>query len=677
MGAGVRARHNARMWRSRATMGFLLVILGGGARLALGGAGAGTSGPVLFAEGRLGEAIAVLERRVAAVDDAHARLELAAAYQRYGAGTLAMAQIDRARRDLPGEAGLAAAILHQGMFRSVEARLESAAVLAIALRSGDRRLARRARELLAQLDRKSRPHAALGAILPVVAEDAVARDAAGLRSALVALGEILLGNRHIEAAERAFVRATVLAEAGGSALERERAWYGLARSRARAGRWSEVEEPARRFLASAQLIESQAPDETMATYAGAAVRHGQELLVSALAEQGRWPEAFLLSDAMRARRIGRSLGPGPAPFGLAELQALLDDDTVLVELAHVGERAYAFVVTRRELRGVVFPDGRRLRELALRTPELSANPATPDGVIRRHLDELATALLVPLAPHLGGRRLALVPDWSYRFVPFAALPLGGAPLIERFELVVLPSASVLAAQRAAPRRAPRRELAIIADPVFDRDDARVEGAIATRAGAGELVRLPFSRVEALNILEVVKPSSPFVALGFDATRDALLGPEVQDADVVHLATHALSDESRLDGSELVVSRVDRRGAAVAGVVSSMEIAGHPLAARLVVLSACRTALGKVVIGDGPLSLAEAFMRAGAPRVIASLWVIEDAATAQLMRRLYSAMYVDQLSPAAALRQAQLGLQGDPHFRDIRNWAAFLHYGDWR
>jgi CHAT domain-containing protein len=97
-----------------------------------------------------------------------------------------------------------------------------------------------------------------------------------------------------------------------------------------------------------------------------------------------------------------------------------------------------------------------------------------------------------------------------------------------------------------------------------------------------------------------------------------------------------------------------------------------------VLSGCRTGLGKVVAGEGILGLPRAFLHAGAERVVASLWPVDDAATAELMRRFYEGMLGNRrLSPAAALREAQVAIQGQPRWRSPFYWAGFQVQGEWR
>jgi CHAT domain-containing protein len=97
----------------------------------------------------------------------------------------------------------------------------------------------------------------------------------------------------------------------------------------------------------------------------------------------------------------------------------------------------------------------------------------------------------------------------------------------------------------------------------------------------------------------------------------------------------------------------------------------------VVLSACQTALGKDVRGEGLVGLTRAFLYAGSPAVVASLWTVPDRSTAELMRQFYHGMLKENLRPAAALRQAQIALWKDSRWARPYYWAAFTLQGEWK
>ena len=157
----------------------------------------------------------------------------------------------------------------------------------------------------------------------------------------------------------------------------------------------------------------------------------------------------------------------------------------------------------------------------------------------------------------------------------------------------------------------------------------------------------------------------------------MLSPELHAYRVVHFATHAVADARNPELSGLVLSLVDAAGRPREGFFGLSDIYELDLGADLVVLSGCRTALGKEVRGEGVMGLTRGFLYAGVPRVVASLWRVQDRATAELMSRFYRALWQEGHSPAAALREAQRSLRREPRYRDPYSWAGFVLQGDWR
>jgi CHAT domain-containing protein len=317
-----------------------------------------------------------------------------------------------------------------------------------------------------------------------------------------------------------------------------------------------------------------------------------------------------------------------------------------------------------------------------------------------------------------GNRLAIVADGALEYLPFAALPLpdlrpastrgpavsarqrpSSIPLAARHEIVRIPSASVLAVLRreTAGRQPAPRTVAILADPVFEAGDPRVtsfvrrpatspiKGEAASRAddltdslNAREgLSRLPFSREEANAIAALAPASEVFRVTDFQASRATALGGGLSGHRIVHFATHGVLDSERPALSGLILSLVDQRGKPQDGYLRQHDIYNLRLDADLVVLSACQTALGKEIKGEGLIGLTRAFMYAGAPRVVASLWQVSDLATSELMQTFYRGMLKQHLSPAAALRAAQLQMSQDPRWASPYFWAGFVMQGDWK
>jgi CHAT domain-containing protein len=329
-------------------------------------------------------------------------------------------------------------------------------------------------------------------------------------------------------------------------------------------------------------------------------------------------------------------------------------------------------------------------------------------------------VLGPVADKLGDKRLLVVGDGVLQYIPFGALPAPasatparpgaagqtgrrkGVPyLIEEHEIVSLPSMSTLAVLRSemAGRKAAPLSVAVLADPVFDAGDPRLKmkgdgsppsgkdpaaggalpggtGDVLLRSGL-KLIPLPATEKEAQAIRSAVAPNPVKVSLGLEASRDTVTNLQEGKYRVIHFATHGVFNAEHPELSGLVLSMVDAEGRARDGVLRLHDIYNLRLPADLVVLSACSTGLGSIVKGEGLIGLTRGFMYAGSPRVVASLWRVEDLGTSVLMKRFYYQMAKQGHAPAAALRQAQIEMLKGRRWRSPYYWAGFALQGEWR
>ena len=164
---------------------------------------------------------------------------------------------------------------------------------------------------------------------------------------------------------------------------------------------------------------------------------------------------------------------------------------------------------------------------------------------------------------------------------------------------------------------------------------------------------------------------------FAATREWATSPVLANYRIVHFATHGIIDTEHPALTSLVLSSVDAQGIARDGLLRMHELYDVRLPAELVVLSACQTALGREMAGEGLVGLTRGFMYAGAQRVVATLWQVDDAATAAFMTRFYRHMLQGRQSPSAALRAAQQEMAAQPRFASPYYWAGFVLHGEWR
>jgi CHAT domain-containing protein len=380
-----------------------------------------------------------------------------------------------------------------------------------------------------------------------------------------------------------------------------------------------------------------------------------------------------------------------APLSIAEIrERLLDDSTALVEYLLGEQQSFVWVVSRTEVRSAVLP-GRRAVERAVKAlyRRWSDPAALDDAPIEARA--LSRMVLGPIAGALGPHRLVVVADGALQQIPFAALPLPGTgrALLESHAVVGSPSASVLAVLRARPPASgPGAALALLADPVLAGTGRQARpDLVASRspllvrsmedAGLKGLEPLPGSRQEALAIAALLPGDRVLAAFGAEASRATAMGADVARARIVHFATHALLDVRRPELSGIVLSERDPEGRPQNGFLSLADISSLRLSADLVVLSACRTGLGKEVRGEGLVGLTRGFMDAGASRVVASLWKVSDTATAALMARFYRKLLEEHLSPADALREAQRALRKERRTSAPHAWAGFVLEGDWR
>ena len=420
----------------------------------------------------------------------------------------------------------------------------------------------------------------------------------------------------------------------------------------------------------------------------------------------------------------------PKTLSLKEIQQSLDNETVLLEFRLGENRSFLWAVTPASIDLYELPSRAAVERVARSVTEsVNARNQRPHGEsleqrrdrlehaekeFLKSTTELSRMLFGQVATRFQSKRLLIVSDGALQYVPFAALPAPRTvlveakpleaegiqvsqaspvdsssqtsqflPLVADHEIISLPSASVISVLRkertAGPT--PRKAIAVLADPVFDLDDIRVNQRVgkpvAAKTAETNLPRLPFSRREAESILAVAPPGEGMAALNFRASLATVKSPELAEYRILHFATHGLLDTERPELSAIVLSLVDEQGRPQDGFMRLREIYNLNLPAELVMLSACQTGLGKEIRGEGLVGLTRGFMYAGAERVGTSLWKVDDAATAELMSHFYQAVLKDGKPPAAALRSAQLKMFQQRRWQSPYYWAAFVLHGDWK
>lgn len=401
----------------------------------------------------------------------------------------------------------------------------------------------------------------------------------------------------------------------------------------------------------------------------------------------------------------------PQSLNLRQIQeqVIADDNTLMLEFSLGENESYVWAVTRNNLASYTLPSEARIAEQADRLYKLlKTQPGSNQTVeiVNAAVRELAQTILAPVASELNKQqRLIVVAHRALNFIPFQVLsnPKNNEPLIASYDVVNAPSASILAGlSEQGRRRGGGRVLAAFGSPVFESnysvkanngdvaiaslqsiDSARWRQAVRDIDLNGDAYEpsgiqpLFFAGRELANLRDVAGEGQSMIAEDFDASRDNLLKTDLTQYSILHFATHGFLDPERPENSGLVLSTMTRDGKAQNGFVSLRDVYQLRAPVAVVVLSACQTGLGKDVRGEGLIGLTRGFMYAGASSVVASLWKVDDEATADLMKRFYKNMLEDGMTPATALREAQNSFRHHPIWSAPYYWAGFTLQGDYR
>ncbi|WP_228058827.1 CHAT domain-containing tetratricopeptide repeat protein [Nostoc sp. LEGE 06077] len=391
------------------------------------------------------------------------------------------------------------------------------------------------------------------------------------------------------------------------------------------------------------------------------------------------------------------------PLSLTQIQQqVLDDDTLLLEYSLGEKRSYLWLVSNKNITSYELPKRADIEAAvqnfrqAITSPYLKPNSS---------INALSQLILSPVATQLQNKRLVIVSDGALQYVPFAALTKPNVketstyePLLLNHEIITLPSASTVAILRREykQRQPAAKTLVVLADPIFSQDDERLQGKsqtstlVASENNLNSLAltraardadisfeRLTFTRQEAAQILALVPANKAKQAVDFTASRTTATSNELSQYSIVHFATHGIINSKHPELSGIVLSLFDQSGKPQNGFLRLHDVFNLKLQAELVVLSACQTGLGEEVKGEGLVGLTRGFMYAGSPRVVVSLWSVDDQATSELMKTFYEKMLKTKLKPAAALRAAQLEIWRTQKYTAPYYWAAFTLQGEWK
>ncbi len=395
-------------------------------------------------------------------------------------------------------------------------------------------------------------------------------------------------------------------------------------------------------------------------------------------ERRRWLGELERLEADESAILARRDLRGPARVDVGEppvasiddIRVALGDDEALLQFnipLASGSESWVNVVSKQGTASVVLetPSLQRIQHL------YAGMLARRDGAAESAAEVLSRAFLerplATLSPEI--RRLVVVADGALFGFPLSTLPdpASGAPLVMRYEIALAPSASLWLRLRRSSPGAVHAAVLGFAEP-YDARDALSRAHDRSWVMPAALGRLPRSRAEIADVVTRIGGASRALA-GAAASERALKTTDLSRYGVIHFATHAFANRERPSRSAVVLAR---GSSSEDGFVQPREIARLELVEKLVVLSTCESAGGALSRSEGPLSLARAFLRAGATAVIGTLWPVDDEEAAALMEHFY-ARFSRGMSAGTALREAQADLarMGRP----AAAWAGYVLIGD--
>ena len=328
-----------------------------------------------------------------------------------------------------------------------------------------------------------------------------------------------------------------------------------------------------------------------------------------------------------------------SPPSTKEIQKQLGGNETVVEYYGEGDILFAFVLSRTGIHAVAL-DGARIKPLVGSYRKSLSSPQSSD--YQQSAQALYDVAVKPVVSHIKSTHVTIVPHGALHYAPFAALYDGKQHLVDKYQLRVLPSASVLSFLNKPAANKPGTLLALgnpdLRDPKLD---------------------LPGAQEEALNVARLEKGAK--VLLRQDATETALkkYGPQFKR---IHFAMHGQFDDKAPLSSGLLMSKDGEND----GRLTVSELYELNLDTDLVTLSACQTALGETASGDDVIGFTRGFLYAGAQSIVSSLWEVDDAATRDLMVSFYTNL--KKHGKGASLQKAQQKVKAahaHPYY-----WAAF-------
>jgi len=346
----------------------------------------------------------------------------------------------------------------------------------------------------------------------------------------------------------------------------------------------------------------------------------------------------------------------------------------------LGDRqAYAWTITSEGVRGFELGDSAAITAAARNTHDaFRAYASEPRQLRETSAAKLYDLILRPIEATIADHRLwIVVPDGALSYVPFAALVRrdrnAAHYVAEDHDTAIAPAAWWLLRDLRRHAAAPR-ELLLVADPVYERDDPRLAGHAVAAPLDSEFAtrrRLPWTAREADAISRLFPPAAQVRLQDLAATKGEFLRQPLSDFRFIHIAAHGQVDAEMPQLSAILLGAYGSDGIATHEALRVADLLNVRFRADVVTLSACETALGRQIVGEGAIGPAYVAMARGARSVVASLWQVPDEMSAMVMTEFYRELKGGSADAPAALAGAmrrvlqQRGFQQDPAL-----WSAF-------
>ena len=399
----------------------------------------------------------------------------------------------------------------------------------------------------------------------------------------------------------------------------------------------------------------------------------REAALAALAAAEDARERFILK--MRVEYPNLAEARYPSLLKPAEIQASLRQGETVIAFFLSEPNSLRWTVRRDVIQLDKLPGRAAIERDAGRVRDLLRG-LSPEKDLRDATAQLSAALFTGV-DFSGDAPLTLIPHGILHYIPFEVLPVGDRLLVERHAVSYAPSLNALVQLRRSPPSASAFRVLAVGDPALD--SPRASASRAARSGQGQRINdlenlsllepLPYAAQE-LQAIGRTFPDRTRMLSGAGARETDLRSPLTARFPVIHFATHGLVSDAQPKRSGLLMAPEPGED----GLLQVGEIYGLGLKANLIVLSACRTALGKEITGEGLIGLSRAFFYAGARSVVATLWNLNDRFAAEFVERFYRELNTG-ISAEEALRRAKAAYVNDPKYSHPFYWSSLVLLGD--